>query len=324
MKIWSYTIQMMEMKAMVNGKIYLLMILATFFWSGSFITGKISAPYIPPFTLTFMRFLIATVILYIVLKRRYKEVYKLTRQDIPVFLFTGIVGMCGHHVLFFKALRYSSAVNLSLINAANPIMTAILSIIFLREKLTPYKTIGILLSFTGVLLTLTEGKILLLKNLAFNTGDLIMVAAVFVWSCYYVFSKKVIHRYSPMTIAFYSFLFCTLALVPLLFFEMPWRLIDQIPYYSYLGALYMGIFPTVIGFVIQQMAIKEIGPSKTSIFSNLVLVFSMVLSALLLGEAITLVNIFTALLIIAGVYICQIQHDTGKTGQKLTITPGHA
>ena len=74
----------------------------------------------------------------------------------------------------------------------------------------------------------------------------------------------------------------------------------------------MSVCASVIGYMIQQIAIKEIGPSRTSIFINLVPVFSMILAVLILGETLEIVKLFTALLIIAGVCICQLSGSNGK------------
>jgi drug/metabolite transporter (DMT)-like permease len=67
----------------------------------------------------------------------------------------------------------------------------------------------------------------------------------------------------------------------------------------------MSFFPSVIGYLVQQMSIKQIGPSKTSIFINLVPVFSIILSVLILKEALHPIKFLTTTLIITGVYICQ-------------------
>jgi len=281
------------------------MVLSTFFWAGAFIAGKLSVPFIPTFTLTFLRFFIATTILYFVVKAKDKSNYKLTKKDIPIFLFTGIVGMFGYHVFFFTALKYTTAINSSLIGATNPIITTILCIIFLRDKITFRRTIGIILSFLGVFLTITNANLSTIHNLSLNKGDLLMVIAVCMWSAYSVFSKKVIHKFSPLILTFYSFLFCTVFLIPFVIYERPWLFINQVPYYSFLAVVYMSIFASVIGYLVQQMSIKQIGPSKTSIFINLVPIFSIILSLTILKETISAVKILTALLIIMGVYICQ-------------------
>ncbi len=292
---------------MKNSRIYFLMILSTLFWGGgAFIAAKLSAPFIPPFTLTFLRFLIATLILFLIILIKEKNIYKLKKKDIPVFLFTGIIGMVGYHIFFFKASTYTTATNSSLIAASNPIITCLLSVVFLKEKLSSKGIIGIILSFTGVLLTITNGSIANILNINFNKGDILMIIAVLCWASYGVFSKKVMPKYSPMTLTFYSFLFCTLFLIPFVIYEKPLTIINKVPYYSYISILYMSIFASVIGYLVQQISIKQIGPSKTSIFVNLVPIFSIVLSAIILSEKITLITILsTALIIVGGVYICQ-------------------
>jgi drug/metabolite transporter (DMT)-like permease len=288
-----------------NRKIYLLMVLSTFFWAGAFIAGKLSVPFIPAFTLTFLRFFIATIILYFVVKSKDKSHYKLTKKDVPIFLFTGIVGMFGYHVFFFTALKYTTAINSSLIGATNPIITTILCIIFLKDKITFKRAIGIFLSFLGVFLTITNANLSTMHSLSLNKGDLIMLIAVCMWAAYSVFSKKVMHKFTPLILTFYSFLFCTVFLIPFVIYERPWMFITKVPYYSFLAVAYMSIFASVIGYLVQQMSIKQIGPSKTSIFINLVPIFSILLSITILKESISTVKIFTTLLIITGVYICQ-------------------
>ncbi len=290
---------------MSNRKIYLLMILTTFFWAGAFIAGKLSVPFIPVFTLTFLRFSIATIILYFVVAYKDKSNYKLTKKDIPIFLFTGIIGIFGYHIFFFIALKYTTAINSSLIGATNPIITTILCIIFLKDKITFKRVIGIILSFAGVFLTVTNANFSLMYNISLNKGDLLMLIAVCMWAAYSVFSKKFIHKFTPLILTFYSFLFCSVFLVPFVIYERPWLLIKQIPYYSFLAVIYMSIFASVIGYLVQQISIKHIGPSKTSIFINLVPIFSIILSVSILKENISVIKLFTTLLIITGVYICQ-------------------
>ena len=290
---------------MSNAKIYFLMVLCTVFWAGAFVAGKLSSPFITPFTLTFLRFSIATVVLYIIIKYKKQEIYKLKKRDFPVFLFTGLIGMFGYHVLFFIALKHTTAINASIIGASNPIITAILSIFFLKDTVTYKRVLGIILSFTGVFLTLTNANLAIMKSFSFNYGDVLMLLAVVLWASYAVFSKWVMPRYSPMILTFYSFLFCTVLIIPFVIYEMPWKLINTIPYYSYIAVVYMSIFPSVIGYLVQQMSIKQIGPSKTSIFINLVPIFSIILSVLILKEDLNPIKLLTAALIIIGVYICQ-------------------
>lgn len=290
---------------MSDKKVYFLMVLSTIFWAGAFIAGKLSAPFIPPFTLTFLRFFFATIIMYFVVKARDGSIYKLKKEDYRVFLFTGIVGMFGYHVFFFSALKYTTAINSSIIGATNPIITTILVTIFLKDKISFKRLLGIILSFTGVVLTITNADFHALINFSFNKGDILMLVAVLMWASYSVYSKKVMNRFTPLTLTYYSFLFCTIFIIPFVIYEKPWTFISGVPYYSYVSVIYMSIFASVIGYLVQQMSIKQIGPSRTSIFINLVPIFSIILSLIILKESVSTIKLLTALLIITGVYICQ-------------------
>ena len=292
-----------------NGQIYFLMVIAALVWSGAFIAGKFAVPYVPAFTLTFLRFLIASIVLYPVMKlynRSHPEDnFRLTKKYIPLFLFNGIVGMAGYHVLFFTALKYTTAINSSIIGAMNPIVTTIIAAIFIRQKTPPMQIAGILLSFIGVVLTITGGNLSILASFDFNRGDMFMAAAVICWASYAVMSRVKGADVPPLALTFYSFVFCTIALVPFVIWEHPWAL-EKIPASAILSIVFMAVFSSVIGYMLQQIAIKKIGASKSSIFVNLVPVFSIILSVTILGEELMPVKIFTSLLIIAGVCICQL------------------
>lgn len=305
------------MKTQDNGRIYLLMVIAALVWSGAFIAGKFAVPYIPVFTLTFLRFLIASAVLYPVMKLYNKshpeDNFRLTKKYIPLFLFTGIVGMLGYHVLFFTALKYTTAINSSIIGAMNPIVTTVIASIAMKHRPPAVQTAGILLSFTGVVLTITGGDLSMLASFDFNRGDLSMAAAVVCWASYAVMSRTKGADVPPLALTFYSFVFCTIALTPFVICEQPWTL-EAIPLSAILATVFMAVFSSVIGYMLQQIAIKEIGASKSSIFVNLVPVFSIILSVTILGEEFMPVKIFTSLLIIAGVCICQLSGD--RSGQK--------
>jgi len=295
---------------MTKNKIYFLMVCSTLFWAGAFIAGKYTVPYIPTFTLTFFRFFYAIIILYFVMKRM-KVVFRPEKDKIPVYLFTGIVGMFGYHVLFFTALKYTTAINTSIIAAACPMMTTLMAVLFLRNRLGIKQVVGILLSFTGVLLTITGADPAILRGFTFNAGDLWMLAAVAAFAAYSVYSKGKGKGMEPIVLTYYSFLVCTIVLIPFVIYERPWEFLHSIPASAHLAVLYMSIFPSVIGYLVQQMAIKEIGPSKTSIFFNLVPPFSIILAVLILREALEPVKLLTTALIIAGVYICQRDQSDG-------------
>lgn len=297
-------------------RIYALMVLAAVCWAGAFIAGKFAVPYIPTCSLTFGRFFVASIVLHFVKKymddKHPEAAYRFQKEDLPKFLFTGIVGMVGYHVFFFLALDFTTAINSSIIGATNPIVTTVLAIIFLKQKVPAKQLAGIALSLTGVVLTITACDFSVLTSFSFNKGDLLMCAAVVFWAAYGVYSKSKCSHVTPIAITYYSFLVCAMTMVPFVIWENPLSWIGETPASAYIAILFMAVFSSCFAYLVQQMAIKEIGPARTSVFINLVPVFSSLLAVAVLGETLQPIKIFTALLIIIGVCICQLAGTRGE------------
>lgn len=296
--------------------IYGWMTLAAFCWAGAFIAGKLSVPYIPPLSLTFLRFLVATVVLFGVKNRVEQKMgtgmteYRPSKKDWPVLLFTGVVGMVFYHGFFFSALQYTTAINSSIIAAMNPIITVVLGFLFVKERISGRALLGILISLAGVLLTITSFDLSVLLSMKVNPGDLLMLLAVTSWAAYSVFSKARASHIPPLALTYYSFLVCTLVSLPLSLLEKPWEWAMEVPWSAIAAVAYMSVFASVVGYLIQQISIRRIGPSRTSVFINLVPVFSILLSVLILKEALEPIKLVTAAMIIAGVFICQTERKS--------------
>ncbi|AOT73274.1 hypothetical protein Gferi_23125 [Geosporobacter ferrireducens] len=279
------------------------MVMSTIFWAGAFIAGKIGVSEFPPFSLAFFRFFFATFIIFGIMIRYEKKDWRLSGKDWGPVILLGFIGMFGYHVLFFSALQYTSAVNSSMIGATNPLITSILAAFFLNESFGIKRLGTVLMAFSGVVLTLTNGDISVLKAFNFNRGDLLMLLAVLCWAIYSVISRKVMHRYSPLILTSYSFLVCLILLLPFVVWEKPLSYLPEVSWKGWSSVLYMSIFASVIGYLVQQMSIKEIGASKTAAFINLVPVFSIILSATILHEKVTGFKLLSAAIIISGVYL---------------------
>ncbi|NLT94439.1 MAG: DMT family transporter [Clostridia bacterium] len=296
------------------------MVITAFFWSGAFIAGKYGIQEFSPVALTFFRFLIASLIIFIIMVRYEKKNWHLRKEDLKVILFLGAVGMIGYHVLFFGALKYTTSTNASIIAALNPIITSVLAALFAGEGLSAKRIGAILLALMGVILTITNWELRVLTELAFNKGDLLMLCAVLCWASYSVVSKIVMPKYSPLIISTYSFVVCTLLLIPFVIWEeITTGFLRFTTWTGWSSILYMAVFPTVIGYLIQQIAFKHIGASRTNIFINLVPVFSIFLATLILHEEFSVLKLISAGIIISGVYLNSIINDPVSPKEKMAI-----
>lgn len=284
----------------MKNKMNFIMLLAVLFWSGAFIAGKYTANVIDTVTITFLRFLIASVILDIYIVSRKTE-WNLNRKMLVHSSILALVGMIGYHIFFYKALETTSAIHASLIASTNPFFTYILSIVFLKTKPKLKKFVFIFIALFSVSLIVIDWDFSNLLNGGVNPGDIVMFLAVFLWASYSILVKRFIVNYNPMILTTVVFNITALMLIPFVNFSQVMNLFNN-DLTVVLSIFYMGIFPTIFGYMIQQFSIKSIGPEKTNIYINLVPVFTVVLSVVILGEIMNIMNLLTGLLVIGSVY----------------------
>lgn len=286
--------------------VYISMIVTACFWSGAFIAGKMAAAIFMPFTLTFFRFLFALPFIFLLLRFKEPEKFFPGREQIVPLIILGVIGTLGYHFFFFLALRHTTAINSSLIGATNPMVTTVLAVIFFREKITLVRMTGVVVSLLGVFSVITNLDPKIVSSLVFNQGDFLMAIGVLCFSTYALLSRKYMLKYkiSPLSVTAYTFLVCTiLSLLLGTFLERPFGAVLQAPLQVWLEILYMSVLASVVGYYLQLSAIHQIGAPKTAMFINLVPVFTIFLASAILGEEVSLLKIFGAMLIIFGVYL---------------------
>ncbi len=284
-------------------KACMLMIMASLFWSGTFITGKIGAIQFPPFTFAFLRFFFAVILAFPLAMILEKDKWKLSLKELPAVFLIGAFGFLGNNVLFLTACRYSSAVNLASIAASCPMMTAFLATLWLKETMNFKRFTGIILAFTGVLLVLSGGDILRLKEMSLNFGDVIQTIGIVLLAIYSILSRKIGRNYSPIVIVAYGLLFSMFAALPLMIMEHPWTYLLNADLSGWISVLYLSFLGSVMACFFQQIAIKRLGASRTMAFMNLIPVFSVILAVIILKEPVSITQIASIGLIVLGVFL---------------------
>lgn len=286
-----------------NMKYYLLMVLSTLLFAGAFIAGKLGISSFSPIVMTFLRIGLATIIIFPIMILTNKKDWKPSKSELILSFKLGLLGMTFYHLLFFSALKYTTATNAAVINGSMPILTAIIARFILKEKLSKKKIVLILIAFIGVLLTITNWNLISLIEHGFNKGDLIMICATTSWSLYGVLIKKDIGNTSPLKLTSYTLLICTMIVAPFAVKEILYNNALNVQSSAYLAIIYMAIFPTVIGYTAQQTCIKHIGPSKAALFINLVPVFSITMAVIFLKESFNILTLLSASIIIISVVL---------------------
>jgi drug/metabolite transporter (DMT)-like permease len=221
---------------------------------------------------------------------------------VPVILL-GLTGVFTYNVFFFKGLKLINAGRASIIIANNPIFIAILSAYFFKEKLNLIKVIGIIISVTGAIIVISKGNLNEIVQGNIGWGEIFIFCCVLSWVVYSLIGKVVMADLSPISSVFYSCVIGTFFLFFPACFEGILNNFHHYPIMAWIGIFYLGIFGTVVGFVWYYEGIKQIGPTKASLFINFVPVSAVILAFMILDEPITLSLFIGTILVCAGVYL---------------------
>lgn len=290
---------------MLINKNYSLMIITALLWSGAFITGKWALLEFSPGMLTFVRFIFALPFIFAILWLREPQKMLPTKEQWIPLIILGIMGTFNYHFMFFYSLKYTTAINASLIGAAQPAITAVLAIFILQERLRFLQWIGIALAFVGILLIVTNGQLTMLSQLQLNRGDLFMLVGITSMAIYSILGRIYMKRYnmSPLFTTAYIFLVCVGVSAPFFVTGVVQGELSTVTIQGVMSALYMAFFSSVLGYWFHLIAVQNIGPSKAAVFINLVPVFTIILAVTFLGESFTLFKLALAGTIILGVFL---------------------
>lgn len=283
-------------------KAIILPLATSLLFAGSFIAGKYTTADLQPLTTALLRYGVAILFLSGLAARYGYSTLKVARSDGWKLALLGLFGSVGYHYFFFLSLRYTEVANTAIINASNPAITALMAALILNERLLFRNYLGGAIALLGVLTILTRGRLFDLLQMQVNIGDVFMVCAVLCWVVYALLLKQLSKRYSGFTLTYYASLTGVLLLAGLAIAEHPIAQIQSLSIPSILAILYMGIGASGIGYLLYNLSIVKIGPTKTSssVYS-LVPVCVAILAFLFFREPITPIMIISASLIILGV-----------------------
>ncbi|MFA1821882.1 DMT family transporter [Virgibacillus oceani] len=292
-----------EMKNESSIAIYFWLLLVPLFWGGAFVAAEHVITEIPPVTAAAFRFGSAGVILLaIVLMQKKIDIQAIKKQWIPI-LFMALTGIFGYNLFFFIALDITTSINGSLIVATTPVMITLGAVFFLGEKWDKRLGFGLALSLLGVIVVISKGSIQTLLQLEFNTGDILFLCALVCWVAHGLLGKMAMRNVSPIVTTTLTTLLGGFFLAIGSLFESGWHLLPAMSNQAWLEMLFMIVCSSVIGFLLWNYGIKQIGASKASIYMNLVPICTALIAVFLYGAAFTFIQLSGMIMVLLGVYL---------------------
>ena len=271
---------------------------ATITWATNMALGRYLRADIGPLTLAAGRFLIAAPI-YAVLLSRQPAPDRRPGADRWRLLLMGLTGVVAFAPTLYLGLRYTTAVNATLINGFGPLITGLLAALLIREPMTRRQVAGALIALAGIATLISGGSLAFWDQASVNVGDLITLGAVSLWGLYSVLGRKIMYGRSALSATALS----TFLGLPVLLLAALWEVQSLPPDFSprlLLALLYIGIAPTVGGFLAWNAGVRRLGASGAMVFYNTLPLYGALIGYVALGEPIGLAHLAGGALIIGG------------------------
>ena len=227
----------------------------------------------------------------------------LTARDLKVLSLLGL-GVLGNHLLTLFGLRYIGASTAGVLIGASPAITALLSSLLVRD--IPFSKVagGCAVSFAGVALVSGIGGDAPMGDHPWLGGALVLLGLVS-WALYSIGGRQVMERLSPLTVNWTTLSLSLLLQIPLLWTDQKMLLTgaSAVPLSGWLAVGYLIVFATALGQQAWLFGVQGVGPSRAGVFVNLIPVSALLLSAVILGEAIGAREIAGIVLILTGVWL---------------------
>jgi len=287
-----------------NFKAYLMLVLATLFWAGNFIVGKVAfVENIPPMSLVFFRWSLVWLIL---LPFTYNNIFKFKKiiiKNLPLLFFLALTSVGLFNSFTYLALVYTQVINASLFNTAIPAMIIFLCFLFKIEKTNRFQIMGLILSVMGILSIITKLDLNILSSLDFNKGDIIMIGGVITWGLYSSFLKKKNFTLPLLTLVH---ILCTLGLLfilPQFLFELSQGQIIKFDINLGYILIYLALFPSIGSYYCWAGAVSIIGANRAGIFLSLIPLFSTILAMIFFNEKFYFFHFIGSVLIVLGLFL---------------------
>lgn len=254
-------------------------VIAMIIWGLSFIWSSQTYKSLNPTATIFLRLVIATMFFSAILfSFRLNE--KIRREHLKLFAIAALFEPFLYFIFEGYGLIYTSPIISSAIIAMIPLVTPVAAAIFLKERLSAMNIVGLIVSFTGVIVMLLN------KDMEFSAsplGIMFLFLTVLVAVGYSIALIKLTHLYKPMTVTWMQNIIGMIYFIPLVFIMEKFMPSDFGNVRAYIVPLVcLGIFCSAIAYALWAYAYSKLGASKANVYTNLIPVFTAIFSYIIL------------------------------------------
>ena len=296
---------------------YGAVILSMIFWSFSFIWFKIANETFRPLTIIFIRLVIAIIILNIFISLTGNHI-KIRKEDRKLFFLLALFEPFLYFLGESFGLTYVSATTGSVIISTIPVIAALGAWLFYRERLRVINYSGIILSFIGILVFILNKN----GTLSFDIrGIILLLFAVFSAVGYNLTLSRLVGSYDPIYIVNIQNMIGAVLFLPIfVIFELRHFADTPFTVRSFIPIAELSFFASCGAFILFAYSVKHMGITKANVFTNCIPILTAFFSFIVLGDKMTIQNIAGMIIVIAGLFMSQINGRTKKKGEAMILT----
>ncbi|AYZ64252.1 DMT family transporter [Burkholderia multivorans] len=287
------------------------------------IASRLAAGGLPPFTATALRFLIATPLLFALMRAQRLRWPRLSRRDAGLLVVQAAAGGVGYTVLLICGTRLSSPLDAGVMLGTLPAMSTLIAAVLLRERQTPRDWAAAALATAGVLLvTFTPGHAA--PSMRALAGDALVLAAVACEAVFILLNRRLAVPLAPLTLSTaMSGLGFALALVPAAFewhaATAGWTSGANAAVVAVVSVVYYALVPTVLGYLCWYAGSARTSGTEAALFTAFAPVSAVLFAVTLFGETLNAARLAGIALVVAGVLVGAMRRRAATSGTRRSI-----
>ena len=278
---------------------YMILLSCVFFWASNFIIGAILIHHWEPIAIAIYRLIVIVLFLGCI---SWQSIIHLsvTRRDILLLIVAGILGVAINHYSFYASLQHTTPITAALILACAPIVTSLLNKIIYKEYRNSIFWIGAVISLVGVSMIITKGAFI---GISIGKGEILSLITMLSFALFLIIVNDLSARISAAAITFYTNLIGLMVLMPFGTSIVAQKNM-QVAFPYWLLLIVSAIIIHGISNLMWNRKMKEIGSTNASLLLNFEPAIAMILSAIILSQLPTSIQIYGSLLILLGIILC--------------------
>jgi drug/metabolite transporter (DMT)-like permease len=284
-----------------NVKVHLALFTVSLIYGATFTIAKQVMPaFVQPFAFILMRVSVAAVLIFIFHSLFIKR--KITDwRDMKQLCISALFGVAFNMLLFFKGLSITTPINGAVLMMNTPIFVVVFAALYLKEKITTQKILGILIAAFGAVLLMGGSSF----NFSAQTvwGDVMVTANAIIYAFYLVYAKSLMQKYHPLTVTMWSFLFGLIVVLP--FGAGEFMEIDFTSFTPkiWLFVAFVTVGSTFLTYVLNAYALRNASSSLVGSYIYLQPVLATLIAIFSGKDMLTLEKLVYILIIFTGVFL---------------------